>query len=208
MVDDIFNSIPGVTVVLSTLLRNRDQDACTEKVSQQIQSLMGVYENARIGLADIRSVMSMNDLSSDGTHPNYGGYKLFAGVWWNAISRLENNIQPPATVTGMNDAMVDSSKTCKKVAGNAGAAVQSQLGSGHDDGNYVHDSSAHGALENIDGDGRADFCLLQSDGTVICSRNGGQGDNHQWQGFSTPDGIRGSVFDKNKGSKSGIVLGR
>ncbi|KAM3084657.1 hypothetical protein ACMFMG_003120 [Clarireedia jacksonii] len=141
-------TIPGVTVVLSTLLRNRDQDACTEKVSQQIQSLMGVYENARIGLADIRSVMSMNDLSSDGTHPNYGGYKLFAGVWWNAISRLENNIQPPATVTGMNDAMVDSSKTCKKVAGNAGAAVQSQLGSGHDDGNYVHDSSAHGALES------------------------------------------------------------
>ncbi|PQE03109.1 Lipase GDSL protein [Rutstroemia sp. NJR-2017a BVV2] len=130
MVDDIFNSIPGVTVVLSTLLRNRDQDACTEKVSQQIQGLMGVYGNARIGLADIRSVMSMNDLSSDGTHPNDGGYKLFAGVWWNAISQLENNIQPPTTVTGMNDALVDSSKTCKKVAGNAGATVQSQLGSG------------------------------------------------------------------------------
>jgi hypothetical protein len=41
-----------------------------------------------------------------------------------------------------------------------------------------------------------------------CSRNGGWGDKPQWQGFSTVDGIRGTVFDIDLPDKSGIILGK
>jgi hypothetical protein len=51
-------------------------------------------------------------------------------------------------------------------------------------------------IADIDGDGRADFCIVTWDGPIKCSRNAGQGDAYSWQGFSTIDGIRGIVFDK------------
>jgi hypothetical protein len=43
MMDDIFKSIPGVTVILSTLLTNRNQDPCTERISQGIRELVNEY---------------------------------------------------------------------------------------------------------------------------------------------------------------------
>ncbi|KAH6658567.1 carbohydrate esterase family 3 protein [Truncatella angustata] len=282
MTDDIFNSIPGVTVILSTLLPNKDQNPCTDRISQQIRQLVESYRGSRIGLADIRPLLSLTDLV-DGTHPDDGGYKVFAGVCWDAMSKLEDKILPPVAVPGVDDGASSSNK-CKKVAGNSGPPVQSQLGSGHDDGNYVHSSIEHGVLTSarinkgndpksltdaypwhiffanlvvgdpnadhdffclkgssvwvslnrggtppkfesigqmnldgytafdvriadIDGDGRADFCLLQTDGTFICSRNSGQSNSPQWQGFSTLSGTRGTVFTQNKADKSGIVLG-
>ncbi|SPO07252.1 uncharacterized protein DNG_09946 [Cephalotrichum gorgonifer] len=95
MVDDIFASVPGVTVIVSTLSKSRDHDACALDVSQQYRDLVASYTDARIGLADIDSVMTKDQLSSDGVHPNDEGYKLFAAVWWDAISKLEDQIQPP-----------------------------------------------------------------------------------------------------------------
>jgi hypothetical protein len=144
MTDDIFNSIPGVTVILSTLLPNRDQNPCTDRISQQIRPLVESYQGSRIGLADIRPLLSLSDLV-DGTHPNDEGYKVFAGVCWDAISKLEDKIQPPVAVPGVDDGASSSNK-CEKVAGNSGPPVQSQLGSGYDDANYVHSSIGHGVL--------------------------------------------------------------
>nr|UMZ45337.1 hypothetical protein [Paramyrothecium sp.] len=346
MVDDIFESIPGVTVIVSTLAKSRGNDVCAAHVSQQYRDLVANHENPRIGLADMYDAMSMDHLGGDGIHPNDEGFKLFASLWWDEISKLEDLIQPPGNST-IDDSAASSPKTCTKVAGNARGPVKTQQGSGHDDGNYVHDRVERGAIESarieknedpasitdaipshmffanivvgnpnfnrnealdewirifhdtngkntyyyrqnlgggefgpsttfdvgvdcdagplyafadfnndglddffclkggsevvvsvnrggnppkfeslgtvvpthdgfeasdvriadIDGDGRADYCLTESDGNVICSRNGGQGDKYYWQGFSTPDGLRGVVFDKNKADKAGVFFG-
>lgn len=61
-------------------------------------------------------------------------------------------------------------------------------------------------LADIDGDRRADYCLTRRNGDVDCSRNGGQGDNPIWQGFSTEASVCGSVFKRQRGSNKGIFL--
>jgi hypothetical protein len=144
MTDDILESIPGVTVILSTLLTNQNQDPCTERISQGIRKLVDEYRGKRVGLADIRPHLTLNDLV-DGTHPSDYGYKVFAGVWWDAIRQIEDKLQSPRDVAGLTDGNSSGNK-CKKVAGNSGSPVASQLGSGQDDGNYVHSSTAHGVL--------------------------------------------------------------
>ncbi|KAI1039672.1 hypothetical protein LB505_008395 [Fusarium chuoi] len=150
LVDDIFDSVPGVTVVLSTLLLNKDssRNSCSDDISKQIRKVAAGYKGARIALADVRSVMSMDDIGPDKDHPTDEGYKMFAGVWWDAISKIEDQIQAPAKVDNIDDAAGGSSNQCKKVAGNAGLPGQSQMGSGHDDGNYVHKSTSKGVIES------------------------------------------------------------
>lgn len=41
-----------------------------------------------------------------------------------------------------------------------------------------------------------------------CSRNGGSGDEPQWQGFVTVDGIRDTVFDISQPDKAGVIIGQ
>ena len=150
LIDDIYNKLPDVTVVLSTLVKSRDHRACAEDVSRQFKDLVkNEYRGKRMGLADIDSVIQMSQLSSDGIHPTDDGYKLFAGVWWNAISKLEDVIQPPPT-DGLikDDSSTGGADKCKKVAGTAGNPVKTQNGSGHDDGNYKHDRIERGVIES------------------------------------------------------------
>jgi hypothetical protein len=343
LIDDIYDKVPEVTVILSTLVKSRDHRACAEDLSQQFRDLVkNDYSDKRMGLADIDAIIQMSQVSGDGIHPNDEGYKIFAASWWKAISRVEDEIQPPPT-DGLikDDSSSGGANKCPKVAGNASGPVQTQKGSGHDDGIYKHDRVERGAIESariqkanddpaiwksipynmyfadiikndpssdrslalddwirmyedstrktwyfrqnlgggkfgptttfdpklscgsfakyafgdfngdglddffclgqgsvsvslnrggsppkfesigvvvpsvpspqdvhigdIDGDGRADFCLVGNDLVVKCSRNAGQGDKYSWQGFSTVDGIRGVVFDKGLSPQAGPV---
>ena len=71
MVDDILNSIPGVTVIISTLAKSRDHDSCASNVSQQFRDLVkNSYGGKRVGLADFNAVMTSSMLVDDGIHPN------------------------------------------------------------------------------------------------------------------------------------------
>ena len=95
MIDGVFDSIEGVTVILSTLVPSLKNNACASFVSQQYRNLVrNSYASRRIGLADINTAMTpnLNRLMHDDTHLNDEGYKLFAAVWWDAISKLEDVI--------------------------------------------------------------------------------------------------------------------
>jgi hypothetical protein len=141
LVDDIFSSIPGVTVIVSTLVKSRDHDACATKVSQMYRNLVAGYPGGtRIGLADINSVETYDMIAADGTHLTDAGYKLFAAVWWDAIRKLQGQIQPPAKVSGLDDTAKAALTTCTKKAGSAAGPIQIQKGSGHNDSMYEHSS--------------------------------------------------------------------
>lgn len=147
LIDDIYSKLPDVTVVLSTLVRSRDHSTCSENLSKQFRNLVkNDYAGRRIGMADIESVITMSQVADDGIHPTDDGYRLFAGVWWNAISKLEGVIQPPPTDGLIKDDSAISSNKCAKVAGSASGPVQTQKGSGHDDGKYVHNRAERGAI--------------------------------------------------------------
>lgn len=147
LIDDIYSKVPGVTIVLSTLVKSRGNPDCAAFLSQQMRDLVAnTYRGQRIGLADIHDAISLSQLDGDGIHPNDDGYRLFAAVWWDAISKLEGSIQPPRTDGLITDDSKGSSTTCEKVAGNASGPVQTQKGSGHDDGNYKHDRVEKGPI--------------------------------------------------------------
>ncbi|KAK4167804.1 CE3 protein [Cladorrhinum sp. PSN259] len=370
LLDDIYSSIPGVTVIVSTLSPSKSNPACAADVSQQYRDLVNAYKSSpqsrsRIALADLHSALSIEKhLTSDGIHPNDEGYRVFASIWWDAISKIEDTIQPPVDTGAPDDETGGAGspdnnngrvKNCAKVKGVARGPVQTQQGSGKDDGGYVHDRLERGVLDSarieifrdgekaeeipgrvffanlvvlngrfergeelddwvrvrfegsrvkwfvrqnlgggrfgasvefdvglecgkgnlyafgdfnndglddffcikansaisvslnrghkpsttdesvriptfesigevtpahagfsaadvriadIDGDGRADYCLINADSNILCSRNGGQGDSFNWQGFAAPDTLRDVIFNQKPGiDKAGIFFG-
>jgi hypothetical protein len=147
LTDDVFNSIPGVTIIMSTLTISRDYNACASNLSQQFRNLVYNYPaGTRIMMADWNAAMTADMLGPDGIHPDDAGYKYFAAVWWDAIRKMESGIQPPKQVAGIDDAAVTAASTCSKKAGNAKGPIQIQKGSGHNDSWYVHSSEDHGVI--------------------------------------------------------------
>jgi hypothetical protein len=153
MIDGIFAAIPTTTIILSTLAKSRvsyQANQCAENLSKGFALLVASYPaETRIHLADFNSIVTLDQiqpLKIDGVHPTDDGYKLFAAVWWDAISKMQDKIQPPAAVKGLDDSAVSAATTCNKVAGNAPPAVQIQQGSGHDNGMYHHEAVSRGVI--------------------------------------------------------------
>lgn len=163
MIDYLFDTLPSTTVILSTLVPNHDGnvDNCVKTVNQQFKYLVTSYQSQgrRIALADMYSFLTQDDITSDGTHPNDYGYKKMASVWWDAFKKVAGSIQAPDN--SINDADDALPPTCAKVAGNGRGPVQTQRGSGWDDGNYRHSSVAHGTILNITDAGPTNYHFAQ-----------------------------------------------
>jgi hypothetical protein len=147
LVRDIFNDVPGVVVILSTLVPSPSIKACAARVSEQYRAAAARLENGRIAVADFNTAMTDAMFSSDdGIHPTDAGYKFMASVWWDAIAKVENAITAPID-TGVDDSKATSS--CAKVAGVSRGPIITQRGYGHDDGIYVHKSRGSGVLPSL-----------------------------------------------------------
>ncbi|KAJ5895055.1 CAZyme family CE3 [Penicillium taxi] len=109
----LFDSIPGTTIILSTLLPNKQQQSRTTSISKQYRDVVA-YRRARkdrIVLADMSKFITHKDLN-DSTHPTDEGYKKMASVWWAAIKEAnrENMIQDfNYTITEFREKKLDDS---------------------------------------------------------------------------------------------------
>ncbi|KAK3372649.1 carbohydrate esterase family 3 protein [Podospora didyma] len=151
LIDDIFLGVPDVTLIVSTLARSRDHGACAAAASQAYRDVVAKskYAGKRLGLADFYNAHTLAEhiSTADGKHPNDAGYRIFAAVWYDAITKIESKIQPAGAANPpIDDGATGGPNTCTKEAGDARGPVQSQAGSGHDDGIYVHSSVSRGAL--------------------------------------------------------------
>ncbi|KAL2785319.1 SGNH hydrolase-type esterase domain-containing protein [Aspergillus keveii] len=134
MVRDIFDNIPEVTIVLSGLLPNRARAACTRHLNEQYARIVGM-------LADAGEKIVFGD-----THDQDGFLSvddLLAGIFWAAVAEANRRelITPP-----LANNLPGGGAHCDKRPGQYSERVQSQRGSGGDDGLYEHKGVSQGLL--------------------------------------------------------------
>lgn len=90
LLTNLYNSINGTTIILSTLLPNKKHPDNVEQISSQYRDLVALRRqlNDRIVLADMSNFIKLSQLV-DGTHPEDYGYEEMAAVWWAAIQEAE-----------------------------------------------------------------------------------------------------------------------
>lgn len=147
LIDGLFETIPGVTVVASTLLPNANSQAQSniEIYNQKIPDIIQKRQadGKQIVYVDFSSsYFSLSDLSSDGTHPTDAGYLKMAEVWDQGITAADGRGWLSLLRDDISDVVSGGSNdTCDKVPGTAIGPTQTQMGSGTDDGAYVHAST-------------------------------------------------------------------
>lgn len=81
----------------------------------------------------------------DSTHPNDSGHAKMASIWYEAFGTAYSNgwLTAPADTSAVNDTASDN--TCQKVYGDSQSTeMQTQSGSGWDDGIYIHHGDPQG----------------------------------------------------------------
>lgn len=154
LLTQLYHNISGTTIILSTLLPNNDDrvQANVLVINEQYRSIVATRQknNERIVLAEMSEFIERTDLLPDGTHPTGQGYEKMASVWWAAIQKAESKgmLQKPKDIG--EDDWIDT--TCEKEYGSGTSGVgkvQTQRGSGWDDGDYKHNSVAMGRILKI-----------------------------------------------------------
>ncbi|GMF81315.1 unnamed protein product [Aspergillus oryzae] len=148
----LYEGIPGTTIILSTLLSNADPKAQANvlKINEQYRNIAAARRKNgdKIVLAEMSDFIKVSELV-DGTHPTDFGYKKMASVWWAAIQEAESAkfLSKPKDIGESDWAYT----TCEKKfgSGNDGGKIQTQRGSGWDDGDYKHNSQSMGRIMQI-----------------------------------------------------------
>ncbi|KAI7970714.1 hypothetical protein EIK77_007894 [Talaromyces pinophilus] len=150
-------AIPNATIICSTVIpgtangipQNRDT------VNAQIKALVNDRQNngEKIVLVDVdfpAGVFTTDYLISDGIHPTDEGHRRLAEIYLDAFETANDSgfISPPS-ITGQSDGSGGNGNVaCDKMYGSGAShgPVNTQEGSGLDDGAYIHDSKALGVI--------------------------------------------------------------
>ncbi|KAJ5124542.1 uncharacterized protein N7515_008367 [Penicillium bovifimosum] len=90
LLTQLFDGIPGTTIILSTLIFNGIHPQEVADISGQYVELAGKRraQNDSLVLADMSTFIKWNELV-DNIHPTAEGYERMASVWWAAIQEAE-----------------------------------------------------------------------------------------------------------------------
>ncbi|KAH8204781.1 hypothetical protein TruAng_001115 [Truncatella angustata] len=119
MLDELFERIPDVTIVLSTLIfsTNKDVEEDRGTLNDQIRGLIIARreKKEKIVLAEMTGAgdafVETVDLTSDGVHPNDGGAKKMGHVFYQAI--LQAYAEGLITKPNSSDAVPDEVQVAK-----------------------------------------------------------------------------------------------
>jgi hypothetical protein len=91
LVEKLFDSIEGTTIILSTLLPNGRKPEQVESINEQIRNLVAYRRarNNRIVLADMSHFIKVDELV-DRVHPDDAAYEKMASVWWAAFQTAQS----------------------------------------------------------------------------------------------------------------------
>ncbi|KAK1831289.1 family 3 putative carbohydrate esterase [Podospora conica] len=112
LIDDVLTWSPRATVVLSTLLVNRNPatERNVRRINEQLAAVAAAMQAAgrRVWLVDMHDGAEgapvLGDLADD-THPNDAGYAKMANVWLAGLVRVADLgwLQAPEAVAGLSD---------------------------------------------------------------------------------------------------------
>ncbi|KAL5362232.1 SGNH hydrolase-type esterase domain-containing protein [Aspergillus floccosus] len=90
LLTQLFDAVPGTTIIWSTLLQNTRQPINVETINKQYRKLAAQRraDGDRVVLAEMSQFIKFDQLK-DGTHPLDFGYKEMASVWWAAIETAQ-----------------------------------------------------------------------------------------------------------------------
>ncbi|PGH13601.1 hypothetical protein AJ79_03594 [Helicocarpus griseus UAMH5409] len=160
LVEDIFNNIPEVTVILPGLLPRTGNDACHKLINIEYGQVAAdlAKQGRKIVFADtFNGYLTLDDLA-DEVHPNDHGYQKLTSIWWLAFTKAVEKgfITPPWTMA------------CQIIQGTGIGPIQTQKGSGFHDGDYKHISVPIGDLfyfaEGMPGDENPNVFWADLDG--------------------------------------------
>lgn len=112
-IDQIFSSVHGVSIVVSTLLPNANPyiEANARIYNANLPGVVSqrAAKGKKITLVDMHANwFSTADLRADGTHPTDFGYLKMAKVFYNGIAALQGQITPPVNASGVNDSAANA----------------------------------------------------------------------------------------------------
>ncbi|GKU19782.1 unnamed protein product [Fusarium langsethiae] len=147
LLNDLWNAdgMSKTYVVVSSVIRRNDATAekNRKQINEQYQKLIKRLKSS-VGkpITYIDIDIPLNELVSDGIHPNDAGHKRMAVKFWYAIewgykAGLIADAAPMTKSTG---------NTCDKQPGQAQYGGVTQKGSGDDDGIYYHNSQEMGTI--------------------------------------------------------------
>lgn len=197
LIDRLFDAIPGVTIIASTLLPNGNANTQANAViyNSQIPGVVQARQAAgkKIAYVDFSSsYFSLSDIGSDGTHPTEAGYLKMAEVWYQGIQAVDSQgwLSPPAAVSGVDDTVTTGAgNTCDKVPGNAIGPTQTQNGSGSDDGAYVHVGTQVSSFAGFNNPSTVNFNNSHPEGVFWADIDGDGIDDYVYVGSNSDYGL-------------------
>jgi lysophospholipase L1-like esterase len=148
LIDVISNALPKTVMIISTLVPNRDKEACIQTLNSGFRTVITDKRNAGLlcFLLELHgSDWSMADISGDGTHPTDSGYQKMGTAFYNGIAAAGSFITPPDP-SGVNPVVDTNTQRCDKTPRTVRGPVKIQKGSGTDDGPYKHKSVSRGRI--------------------------------------------------------------
>ncbi|CAG7924390.1 unnamed protein product [Penicillium olsonii] len=105
LLTELYDAVPGTTIILSTLIPNGKKPVPISSISQQYRDLAAKRraQNDSLVLAEMSTFIKSTQLV-DGIHPTADGYEEMAAVWWAAIQEADTEgfLRAPASTSTSN----------------------------------------------------------------------------------------------------------
>ncbi|KAK4198547.1 hypothetical protein QBC40DRAFT_308196 [Triangularia verruculosa] len=131
-------------VVVSSVIRRSDVEAESNRlqINEQYKTMIRRLQSVGKSIDYIDIDIPLNELGSDGIHPNDAGHKKMAIKFWYAIEWAHQS----GLIADASPFSATAGNTCDKKPGQAQYGGITQKGSGDDDGIYYHNSKAMGTI--------------------------------------------------------------
>ncbi|MEO7716409.1 MAG: RICIN domain-containing protein [Capsulimonas sp.] len=222
LIDQIFNTDPGVTIVVAQLICNKDATV-QSRINSYNSQIPGIVQ-ARANAGKHITMVSMSSLNTgdlyDSTHPNDGGYQKMANVWAGGVQQvIANGWVSNIDFAGYFEIKNVYSGLSLDVSGgsttNGGIVIQYPYGGGSNQlWNFIPTSSGYYQIKNAYSglDINVSGARTDNGAPIVQWQFGNQG-NDQWLPTRQSDGSyvftnrhSGLVLDNPGGTTQGAQL--